>query len=60
MEDLEASNGRIYVVSNHIIEDIFSMLSFFPTTIGVDFSILIEALKISGLSNKINQGKACL
>jgi len=44
-------------VNNHIIENIFSMLSFFPTTIGVDFSILIKALEISGISNQINQGK---
>lgn len=57
VEDLEASNGRIYIVSNQIIEDIFSMLSFFPNTLGVDLSNLVEALQTSGVAKMINDRK---
>ena len=57
IEDLEASNGRIYIVTNQIIEDIFSMLSFFPSTLGVDLSMLVEALQISGVSKMIDDRK---
>jgi len=41
-------------VSNQIIEDIFFMLPFMPRTLGVDVSIMIKALEISGVSNMIN------
>lgn len=57
IEDYEASNGIIYVVTNQITEDIFSMLSFFPTTIGEDVSILVEALVKSGISKMIDDRK---
>ena len=52
--EIEASNGIVYVVSNQIIEDIFTMLPFMPMTVGVDCSIMVDALKISGVSNMID------
>ena len=55
--EIEATNGIVYVVSNQIIEDIFFMLPFMPRTLGVDVSIMIRALEISGVANMINHCK---
>ena len=54
IEEFEARNGIVYAVSNQIIEDIFSMLPYAVTVIGVDVSIMIEALEKSGVSNMID------
>lgn len=54
IEEFEARNGIVYAVSNQIIEDIFSMLPYMVRTIGVDVSIMIEALEKSGVSNMID------
>ena len=51
--EFEARNGIVYDVSNQIIEYIFSMLPYAVTVIGVDVSIMIEALEISGVSKMI-------
>ncbi len=57
MKELKASNGGIYVVSNQIIEDMFSMLPLLPNTIGEDLTIMTKALEITGISQMIDDRK---
>jgi len=60
MKELKASNGGIYVVSNQIIEDMFSMLPLLPNTIGEDLTIMTKALEITGISQMIDDRKILL
>lgn len=57
LKDFPASNGIVYAVTNQIVEDMFSMLSFLPANIGVNLTIVSDALQISGLSKMIDDRK---
>ena len=55
--ELEADNGKIFAVSNIVIEDMFSMLPYMKWVIGEDVSIMIKALETTGVSKMIEQCK---